>query len=261
MLMKLLPNEPRGDDSTASWMPLFLADWDDVVFVHYAIDPAILQPLVPFKLHLHDGRAYMSLVAFTQRRLRPRVGGRVSAFFSAPLASHPFLNVRTYVTHAGEPGIYFLSEWIPNRLAALIGPPLYGLPYRVGRLQYRYDRTTGMARHEIVAGAKLEFDVDACVDCGLGRVAAGSLDEFLLERYIAFTRRRGKSLSFRVNHDPWEQKAVKVRICRHDLLSAAGLDVETMRLVGANYSPGVTDVGLGAPLTCRAQSVEQPRIV
>jgi len=31
-------------------------------------------------------------------------------------------------------GIFFIAEWIPNRLAVLIGPRMYGLPYRLGRL-------------------------------------------------------------------------------------------------------------------------------
>ena len=28
--------------------PMFYADWLDVVFLHYAVDPAALQPLVPW---------------------------------------------------------------------------------------------------------------------------------------------------------------------------------------------------------------------
>ncbi len=51
--------------------PLFLADWERAVFIHYEIDPEILQRAVPFQLHLRDGKAYVSLVAFTMRRMRP----------------------------------------------------------------------------------------------------------------------------------------------------------------------------------------------
>src|SRR3954469_204377 len=114
--------------------PLFVADWLDAVFIHFAVVPAALQPYVPFELDTRDGVAYVSLVAFTQRRLRPSIGGRIAEVLSAPLACHEFLNVRTYVRVDGEVGIHFLAEWIPNRLAALLGPPMYGLPYRVGRL-------------------------------------------------------------------------------------------------------------------------------
>ncbi|TDJ54766.1 MAG: DUF2071 domain-containing protein, partial [Planctomycetota bacterium] len=50
--------------------PFFIADWSRALFVHYAVDPAVLQPLVPLPLDLRDGHAYVSLVAFTMRGLR-----------------------------------------------------------------------------------------------------------------------------------------------------------------------------------------------
>src|SRR4051794_27138473 len=95
--------------------PLFLADWTDALFIHFAVEPSALQPHVPFPLDLFHGKAYVSLVAFTRRPLRPRLGGRLAARLAAPLATHEFLNARTYVRHPGGRGIYFLAEWIPNR--------------------------------------------------------------------------------------------------------------------------------------------------
>src|SRR5438067_894904 len=88
--------------TTAHDRPLFFAEWLDVVFIHFELEPRVLQSSVPFDLDLRDGRAYVSLVAFTQRRLRPAFGGRLAALFAAPLADHAFLNVRTYVRHGGE---------------------------------------------------------------------------------------------------------------------------------------------------------------
>ena len=35
-----------------------------MVLIHYAFDPAELQPYVPFPLDLRDGKAYVSLVSF-----------------------------------------------------------------------------------------------------------------------------------------------------------------------------------------------------
>src|SRR5580765_4040210 len=131
---------------------VFVADWIDALFVHFAVEPGVLQPLVPLELDCLDGRAYVSLVAFTQRKLRPTVGGALAAWLATPLASHEFLNIRTYVRHGDTRGIFFLAEWIPNRLAALIGPRTYGLPYRLGRL--RYD---GCEREIDAAGLRLHF--------------------------------------------------------------------------------------------------------
>lgn len=228
--------------------PLFLADWDDVTFVHFAFDPSNLQPLVPFELDLFDGSAYVSLVAFTQRNLRPRLGGRLAAALAAPLASHEFLNVRTYVRHAGQHGIHFLCEWIPNRLATWIGPPLYGLPYRLGRLRYRYDRLSGTARHEVIArGVRLAFDAFPDPSSVPATAINGTLDAFLLERYVAFTRCRGRDACFRVDHVPWLQRDATVRVHENELLSRIGIDWKHGTLVGAHFSDGVKQVGMGPP--------------
>lgn len=242
--------ERREDPAErAAFEPLFVADWEDVAFVHYAFEPAALQPLVPFELDRFDGAAYVSLVAFTQRRLRPRRGGRVSAALSSPLASHEFLNVRTYVRHRGERGIYFLCEWIPNRVATWIGPPLYGLPYRLGRLRYQYDRRSGAARHEVVArGEPLVFDVLPDTSRAPATASPGSLDAFLIERYVAFTRCRGRDAFFRVDHVPWTHRPATVYIRQDNLLSQTHLNWNHATLVGAHFAAGVQGVGLSPPM-------------
>ncbi len=60
--------------------PLLLADWLDVVFVHFEADPELLQKEVPWQLHLFAGRAFVSLVAFTMKGMRPRFGGQLAAW-------------------------------------------------------------------------------------------------------------------------------------------------------------------------------------
>ncbi|MFN7142050.1 MAG: DUF2071 domain-containing protein, partial [Limisphaerales bacterium] len=108
---------------------LFLADWSQTVFIHFAVDPGELQPLVPFRLDLRDGAAYITLVAFTLNRMRPRGTGALGQLLLFPLSNHGFLNVRTYVREGNETGIYFLAEWLNNRWAIPLGPRTFGLPY------------------------------------------------------------------------------------------------------------------------------------
>ncbi|MBI3881156.1 MAG: DUF2071 domain-containing protein [Verrucomicrobia bacterium] len=97
--------------------PLFVADWERALMLHLEVDADELQRAVPFPLDLRDGRAFVSLVAFTLRGMRPAFGGRLGAWLMKPIATHHFLNVRAYVRHRGEPGIFFLAEWLSNRLA------------------------------------------------------------------------------------------------------------------------------------------------
>ncbi|MCI0486666.1 MAG: DUF2071 domain-containing protein [Blastocatellia bacterium] len=245
--------------------PLFLADWLRAVFIHYEVEAAVLQREVPFELDLLNGRAYISIVAFTQRNLRPRIGGRVAAWALAPIATHAFLNLRTYVRCNGEPGIYFLAEWVPNRFSVLLGPPVYGLPYRLGRLDYRHDHEDGRLFGEVAAGdssARLIYQAgmetrahNKCIHSWANEFKhcrANSIDEFLMERYSAFTKRGSKVRRFRVWHEPWLQTEIDVTIASDSLLSMSCRWFEHARLTGANYSPGVRDVWIGRPQRLRS---------
>src|SRR3569833_3455611 len=79
--------------------PLLLADWLRPVFIHYEVPTALLQRDVPFELDLRHGKAYVSLVAFTMRRMRPFRGRVLTAWLLKPIANNDFLHVRTYVRH------------------------------------------------------------------------------------------------------------------------------------------------------------------
>ena len=217
--------------------PMFLADWRDALFIHFRADPRRLQPLIPLSLDLRDGRAFISIVAFTQDRLRPSIGGPAAEFLSRPVARHEFLNLRTYVVHDREPGIYFLSEWIPNPLAVFLGPRLYGLPYKLAQLAYHTD--PGYAMRQVISAGQFSCianwnPLDPPIPSH-----RGSESEFLLERYTAFTLRRGILRRFRIAHAPWRTTEAQITIIRRDLLGDIPIADPHP---AAHYSPGLRDV-------------------
>lgn len=225
--------------------PLLMGDWTRALFLHFEAPVEWLQPHIPFELDLWEGKAFVSTVAFSMEHLRPGFGGALGRWLFWPIASHDFFNVRTYVRHEGQPGIFFISERLNNRCCVLGGPLIYGLPYQFARLQYEHrsaeGRLTGRVGDEFVYTAQIatgaEFDV----------CAPGSLDEFLIERYTAFTRRGGCSRYFDIWHAPWRQFPVEARIGNYRLLRRTLPWWEKAQLTGANYSPGVRDVWMGAP--------------
>ena len=229
--------------------PLFLADWCEMFFMHFEVPADRLQPRVPFPLDLFHGSAYVSLVAFTQRNLRPAFGGRIAAALLAPLAEHAFLNLRTYVRADDTSGIYFLSEWIPNRLAELIGPRMYGLPYHLGRLRYDNNphRCAGRVRHH---DSVIEYL--ATPERELKQATAGELDHFLLERYSAFTHHHGIARRFDVEHEPWTYSPAKIEWFVPDLLTSTLAWDGATRVDFAQFSTGVRDVKIGRPQIVRA---------
>lgn len=216
--------------------------------LHYEVPPEKLQPFVPYELDLRDGKAYVSLVAFTMRGLCPKRGGRLAAMLFRPIATHELLNVRTYVKHGVERGIYFLAEWIPNLLSVQLGRPVFGLPYRWGSNEYLHEHERGILYGEVSArDGRGRLRYRAKVGHCFKPSAHGSLTEWLMERYTAFTEWRGWKRCFRVFHEPWTQCEVEAEVLEDSLLHLTGEWANYARLIGGNYSPGVRDVQMSAP--------------
>lgn len=226
--------------------PMFYARWDRAVFIHYAADPAVLQPDVPFELDLRDGSAFVSLVAFTLSRMRPRLGGKLAEWLLKPIATHEFLNVRTYVRHRGEPGIYFIAEWLNNRAAVHLGPRSFGLPYRFGQIGYDHARNGNTITGTVNARAGLLTYEGSIVGDRFEPCEAESLTEFMLERYTAFTEHRKRARFFRVWHSPWPQAPAEIALGAGSLIASTGPWWQSAQYLGANYSPGA-EVWMGRP--------------
>jgi uncharacterized protein YqjF (DUF2071 family) len=227
---------------------LFLADWADVWMFHYEVDPVWLRGAVPFELDLLNGRAIVSLVAFTMRDLRLFFGNRWTAWLCRPIATHEFLNVRTYVRHGAETGIYFMAEWLSNRLAVRLGPLTFGLPYRYAQIAYRRDQRAGVMRGRVSEHAgTLVFEARPEPALRFEPCENGSIDEWLMERNTACTGRQNGRGFFWVWHPPWRQCRVEVELLENSLLRRHWPWFTETQCIGGNHSPGLPGVWMGRP--------------
>lgn len=230
--------------------PLLIASWRNALMIHFEVEASALQRDVPFELDLRNGRAYVSLVAFTMKNMRPRFGGWLTALLFRPIATHDFLNVRTYVRQGDERGIHFIAEWLTNRFAVMLGPGTFGLPYRYGRISYNCDHERGVISgrvREAKNTASLEFEAKLSGPAHFETCRAGSLDEWLMERYTAFNSAGGKRLFFRVWHPPWPQQRAEAIVGAKSLLTQNWRWFTQAKLLAANFSPGFDTVWMGKP--------------
>lgn len=238
----------REMDSLMTW---FVADWRNMLFVHYRVPPEVLRPHVPHPLDLHDGAAWVSLVFFRLENMRPPGTGVFGRTLLRPISGHAFLNVRTYVRAEAGPGIHFLAEWIPNRLSAWLGPRTYGLPYRLGRFE---DNLTGVERgvgrigiSDLVLDATLALTFPVRPE-PLTTARPESTEEFLLERYTAYTCRASVRRCFRVEHEPWQFHAVDWLRADISLVERAFPWFAAAEFHSAHLTPGVRDVRMSRPV-------------
>lgn len=226
--------------------PLMLSDWINVAFIHFQADPQTLQQQIPYELDLFEGKAYVSVVSFSIRRLRPAFGGRFAERLFRPIGNHEFFNVRTYVRHGNRVGIYFMAEWLNNRLSVALGPRSYGLPYRFGNLDYHHALSSDLHGHASTRVGDFSYHA-ASRDGRLEYCPQGTLDEFLLERYTAFIWRHSIGRYFQIWHEPWPMVQLDARVDDATLLEATGAWSGTAKLVCANFSPGVHGIWMSAP--------------
>lgn len=200
--------------------------WRELLFLHWSIEPQVLEPLLPpgLEADTFEGSAYIGLVPFLMRDSRPGflpdIGLR---HLSDDFAE---VNVRTYVRHRGaNPGVWFFSLDAASLPAVIAARLWFKLPYfwarmHVGARGRYYSRRLWPAPKP--ARCRLKYLVEEEEP----RVAeVGSLEEFLVERYLLYSRRGSQLFAGRVAHEPYRIQRAQVLSLREDLVKAAGIQV------------------------------------
>lgn len=217
--------------------PVMRQSWRHLLFLHFPCDPGEVARLLPpglsvdtFPDETGEPKAWIGLVPFLMTNVR-------WSFSPAIPGTHTFpeTNVRTYVHRDGkEPGVWFFSLDAMNRLAVLAARQAFSLPYFFSRMTLDvagdYVRYTGDR-----AGAR--YAIDARIGPELADPAPGSLEFFLIERYLLYAFRNGKLWTGRVHHPPYRLRTAHAESLEEDLVSAAGLDARPF--THALFSPGV----------------------
>lgn len=175
-------------------------------------------------LDLYNGEAWISLVAFTIARIRPRF---LPAF--APVSTFDEANVRTYVKHNGMPGVYFLSLEGGKRLACAAARALSGLPYRFSNIARKEGLFLSTNKTE---GERLKL----VYETGPVLTEKSELDLWLTERYAIFHPTKRGVFRYDARHPEWELRAANLRELQVDYPRFRELMAGPP--AAAHYSPG-----------------------
>lgn len=188
--------------------------WRHGAFVHWPVDPARLEALVPDPLTLetYDGYAWIGVLPFV--------------FVNAGLRGTPSLlrtafaelNVRTYVRWRGDPGVYFLrielgKPWLAATLGRTTRMPIEPARMTVGAGEDRVGFVSrGPARPGVGVGTNgadsppdvpAHFAITYEATGEPSRPEPGSLAHWLVERRRFFAPSSESMLVGEVSHDPW----------------------------------------------------------
>ena len=215
--------------------------WSDLLFVHWRLPSEVVSPLIPpgLTLDTYDGQAWVGLVLFRMSGVRPwwlpPVPG-VSRFLET--------NLRTYVLRGGgDPGVWFFSLEANQRLAVRLARWGWHLAYQFAemeltwtgnRVEYRSrrrERQAPPAMSHVIAELGAFENGD--------RAQPGTLDHFLIERYVLYSRSpQGQLYRGQVHHTSYPLQAARLIHCEETLQAAANI-ATTELPCHVVFSPGV----------------------
>jgi uncharacterized protein YqjF (DUF2071 family) len=200
--------------------------WHALLFAHWPVEERVLRSLVPAPLPIDvfEGQGWLGVVPFHMTNVAPR------GVPSMPLlSSFPELNVRTYVTVDGKPGVYFFSLDAASAPAVAAARALFGLPYHVAEMQVETDRDDVMytsRRKSSEAAFVARYRAVGAVR----PPEPGTLEYFLTERYCLYTADRSSRVHrVNIHHPRWALQSADADIEVNTMAGAAGIALPATR--------------------------------
>ncbi|MDQ3814719.1 MAG: DUF2071 domain-containing protein [Armatimonadota bacterium] len=230
-----MKSEPQADRHIDTGRIVMRPHWHHLLFLHWAVAPEQLRPFLPpgLELDLYEGRAYAGLIPFTMTGVRPVWAPRFPGRFN--YEDFHEINVRTYVRRAGgDPGVWFFSLDAANALAVRAARVWYKLPYHYARISLTIneaEREEGVEAPIIDYSSERLWPGPTPATCAVryrptgvpAPAQAGTLEHFLVERYILYSYARGHLFSGRVHHAPYSLQGAELHELEESLVAAAGI--------------------------------------
>jgi uncharacterized protein YqjF (DUF2071 family) len=197
--------------------------WRDLLFAHWPVAPEVLRAVLPpgVEPDVFDGTGWLSVTPFEV------TGLRLHGTLPPPLLSRfGEVNVRTYVTFGGRPGIWFLSLDAASRLAVAGARRVYRLPYF--HAEIRVERAGGAvqytSRRVSSDGPPAELAMRYAPAGAVFNARPGTLDYFLVERYCLYTLDdRRRLMRAEIHHGPWPLQPATATVRRLTMAQPYGI--------------------------------------
>ena len=193
--------------------------WRHLAFLHWPVEAAAVARLLPpgLDVDLFEGVAYVGIVPFTIPVTQVAgVSARIAPAFHE-------INLRTYVHRGGrDPGVWFYSLDAASRLAVAGARLGYGLPYFAAGITLAEEGDWIAYRsRRLAAGAN--FQARYQPSGAVVAAPAGTLEFFLAERYMLYSRPRRRLRTARVHHAPYPLQPAAATDVAQTLTTVAGL--------------------------------------
>ncbi len=207
-------------------MPIMHQNWGKLLFMHWRIAPEDLRPHIPARLTIDtfDDSAWIAVTPFTIWDMRPLPP------YAPPvpgLSAMHELNVRTYVHLDGVPGVWFFSLDANSSLAVMGARLVYHLPYYNAEIELDQQGEAihyTLRRTEQEQPVQAEFKASYGIGERLPEAEPGTLEFFLVERYLLYAARDEQLYSARIHHQPWPLRRASLSSFASTMIEADGIE-------------------------------------
>ena len=202
--------------------PILLQKWENLSFMHWRVDKEIINKHIPkdLSLDLYDSAAYIGVIPFMMKNVRPRWG------FSVPFISNfPEFNIRTYVKKGSKRGVFFLTLDAQSIITRIYASNFFHLPYRYSRgFVIKKNGSFLWSSNRLYKGFELE---GSCKGYGEFEYAEeDSLEEFFFERYYLYVSSSNQIKRGYIKHHKWKIKKAKPSIIKNTFLDSYSLGIK-----------------------------------
>jgi hypothetical protein len=206
--------------------PWMLAmEWHELLFMHWPVPVAALRPAIPpgLAIETFDGSAWLGIVPFQMRGVRLRLTPAIPQ-----VATFPELNVRTYVTNGGQPGVWFFSLDAAHALAVEVARAVFHLNYATAQMRCaRRGEQIEYASVRTYPGAlPARFAARYRPYGPAFTTTPGTLEHFLTARDRLYAaNRRGELWRGAIHHQPWALQGAEAEILENRMTEQIGLQL------------------------------------
>lgn len=225
-------------------MTFLNANWKNLLFINYEIDPEILKHYVPegTELDFFKEKCYVSMVGFLF------MDAKVLGIKLYNHINFEEVNLRFYVKHQDRRGVVFIKEIVPKPLITLVANSIYHEHYQTNKMDYSWTEDEASLGFEYRWRLSGQWhSISAITEKTAIPIEKHSEEQFITEHYFGYTKHKDKTFQYEVIHPSWLHYPVKTYKIKIDFEANYGKSFAFLN----SEKPTSVIVAMGADVTIK----------
>ncbi|MFC6267386.1 YqjF family protein [Frigoriflavimonas asaccharolytica] len=196
-------------------MSFLKAQWKNLTFINYIIDPKILQPHVPkgTELDFYNGNCYVSVVGFLFEDVK-MLGLKIPFHINFEEVNLRFY-VKRWENNAWKRGVVFIQEIVPKFALTLVANILYNEHYKTLPMKHSIQLNENSGDFQVEWKIQNKWNsIFIKTENEPTKIELDSEEEFITEHYFGYTKvNENKTYEYEVKHPSWQQlKVLEIKL-------------------------------------------------